>query len=131
MNSELNNDFFRTLESRRTQALVERDLDAIEALHAPDYQLITPAGRTFSRATYIEAIKSAPFYSAWEHGPIDVRLTAEMAVVRYQATIAFPSGKSVKVWHTDTYELRGSSWLAVWSQATELPTTSEEPQVIE
>ena len=25
-------------------------------------------------------------------------------------------------WHTDTYELRETIWLAVWSQATELPT---------
>ena len=101
--------------------MVERDLEAIEALHAPDYQLISPAGRTFSRARYLEMIKSAPFYAAWEHGPIEVRVTAEMAVVRYQATITFPSGKFVHVWHTDTYELRESSWLAVWSQATELP----------
>jgi hypothetical protein len=120
----MNTTFFRTLEARRTRALVERDLEAIEALHAPDYQLISPAGRTFTRARYLALIKSAPFYTAWEHGPIEVRVSAEMAVVRYQATITFPSGKIFHAWHTDIYELRGSSWLAVWSQATELPKES-------
>ena len=117
----MNTDFFRALETRRTRALVERDLEAIEALHAPDYQLISPAGRTFSRAKYLEMIRTAPFYAAWEHGPIEVRMSAQMAVVRYQAKITFPSGKVVNLWHTDTYELRASLWVAVWSQATELP----------
>lgn len=117
----MNAEFFRALEVRRTRALVERDLEAIEALHAPDYQLISPAGRTFSRARYLELIKSAPFYAAWDYGEIEVRVSAEMAVVRYQATITFPSSKVVNVWHTDTYELRASTWVAVWSQATELP----------
>ena len=117
----MNTEYFRSLEARRTRALVERDLETIEALHSPDYQLISPAGRTFTRARYLELIKSASFYAAWEHGPIEVRMSAEMAVVRYQATITFPSGKVVNVWHTDTYELRESSWVAVWSQATELP----------
>ena len=117
----MNPDFFRELELRRTRALVDRDLKAIEALHAPEYQLISPAGRTFSRQRYMDLIESAPFYASWEHGQIEVRLTAEMAVVRYQARITFPSGNVVEVWHTDTYELRATGWQAVWSQATELP----------
>jgi hypothetical protein len=116
----MNADFFRELEVRRTRALVERDLAKIEALHAPDYQLISPAGRTFSRARYLELIRAEPFYTASEHGPIEVKSSTEMAVVRYQATLTFPSGKVVRVWHTDTYELRASAWVAVWSQATEL-----------
>jgi hypothetical protein len=120
----MNPEFFRALEVRRTRAIVERDLEAIEALHAPEYELITPAGRTFGRARYLDLIKAAPFYAAWEHGPMEVRVTAAMAVVRYQARITFPSGRVVECWHTDTYELRASGWLAVWSQATELPKAS-------
>lgn len=120
----MNPEFFRALEVRRTGAVVDRDLEAIERLHAPDYQLITPAGRTFSRAQYLEVIKAEPFYAAWEHGPIEVRASAEMAIVRYQARITFASGRLVDCWHTDTYELRASAWLAVWSQATALPKAS-------
>jgi len=116
----MNPDFFRALEMRRTRVLVERDLEGIERLHAPEYQLVTPAGRTFSRAQYLELIKADPFYAAWEHGPMEVRTSAEMAVVRYQARITLSSGRTVECWHTDTYELRETAWLAVWSQATEL-----------
>jgi len=41
-------EFFRALEARRTRAIVERDLEAIEALHAPEYQLprSIPLGNT-------------------------------------------------------------------------------------
>ncbi len=116
-------DFFRALEIRRTRAIVERELEEIARLHAPEYELITPAGRSFSRARYLELIKAEPFYAGWEHGPMAVRNSAGMAVVRYQARITFPSGRVVHCWHTDTYELRAGEWLAVWSQATELPKT--------
>jgi phage baseplate assembly protein W len=117
----MNPEFFRALEARRTRAIVERDLEAIEALHAPEYQLITPSGRTYSRTRYLEMIEAAPFYAAWEHGPMEVRVSVDMAVVRYQARITLSSGRVVECWHTDTYELREMVWLAVWSQATELP----------
>ena len=117
----MNPEFFRALEVRRTHAIVDRDLQAIESLHALEYQLITPSGRTYSRTSYLEMIKAAPFYAAWEHGPMEVRVSADMAVVRYQARITLSSGRVVECWHTDTYERRETVWLAVWSQATELP----------
>ena len=119
----MNDDFFRALEVTRTRALVERDLAAIERLHAPEYELITPTGRVFSRARYLAAIAAEPFYSAWEHGGMQVRASGSMAVVRYQAKLTFPSSKVVECWHTDTYELRSNAWLAVWSQATKLAST--------
>lgn len=115
----VNDDFFRTLEITRTRAIVERDLPAIERLHAPEYELITPTGRVFSFARYFAAIASEPFYAAWEHRSMRVRASDSMAVVRYQAKITFPSSRVVECWHTDTYELRSKAWLAVWSQATE------------
>jgi len=118
----MNAEFFRALEARRTRAIVERDLEAIEALHAPEYQLISPSGRSYTRTGYLELIMAAPFYSAWEHGPMEVRVSVNMAVVRYQARITLASGRVVECWHTDTYELGDTGWLAVWSQATELAT---------
>ena len=36
--------FFIDLERRRTQALVAGDMAVVERLHAPGYELITPAG---------------------------------------------------------------------------------------
>lgn len=49
-------DFFRELELKRTQALVSRDLGAIEQLHAPSYQLITPFGHVYSRERYLAVL---------------------------------------------------------------------------
>ena len=93
----------------------------LEQLHAPKYQLVTPAGKVFTRESYLGAIQAEPFYAAWQPlGEVSVRRTQSMAAVRYMARLQFPSGRAVVCWHTDTYELRSSGWQAVWSQATEL-----------
>lgn len=112
--------FFRALEGRRTRALVERDLPALEILHASDYQLITPAGKVFTREAYLAAVREAPFYAGWEIGEMALRLAPEMAVLRYRALLRFPSGRELSCWHTDSYEPRSGRWQAVWSQATEI-----------
>lgn len=115
--------FFRALETRRTHALVARDMAELEALHAPEYQLITPSGKVFGREAYLGAIAAEPFYAGWELGEtMAVRVSAQMAVVRYQACLRFPSGREVLCWHTDSYEHRAAGWQAVWSQATEIVT---------
>jgi len=112
-------DVIRALEMRRTQALVEKNLELADRMHAPEYRLITPAGKALDKAGYLEALRSGDLtYVAWEPDAMDVRVGADMALVRYRATLRFPSGKVVHCWHTDSYELRGGEWLAVWSQAT-------------
>jgi len=120
-------EFFRALETRRTRALVERDLATLEELHASDYQLITPTGKVFSREAYLGAIKAEPFYAGWEIGTMSFRTSAHMAVVRYKALLRFPSGREMVCWHTDSYERRSQGWQAVWSQATEIPQTPRQP----
>ena len=118
-------DFFRVLERERTRALVARDFPTIERLHAPDYELITPPGRAMSLERYLSLMATGPFYAKWEHGDMRVRLSEAMAVVRYQATITFPSGRVFVCWHTDIYALQAGSWKAVWSQATQVPPDAE------
>lgn len=114
---------FCQLERDRTRAIVARDMQAMEQAHAPEYELVTPAGRVFTRARYFELIAEAAFYLSWEHGPMAVRATSDMACVKYQAKLTFPSGKVIECWHTDMYELRAQMWQAVWSQATQLPAS--------
>jgi hypothetical protein len=116
-------EFFLALELRRTRALVERDLATLEELHSPAYQLITPAGKVFSREAYLAAIKAEPFYAAWTIEAMTVRAAADMAIVRYKAHLRFPSGREVLCWHTDSYERRAQGWQAVWSQATAITDT--------
>jgi Domain of unknown function (DUF4440) len=116
--------FFRDLEVARTRALVDRDVDAIRRLHAPDYELISVPGRVMSLERYLSLMAIDVFYASWEHGPIKVQHSGGMAAVRYQAKITFPSGKVVDCWHTDIYMPYNGSWRAVWSQATQLPPES-------
>jgi hypothetical protein len=113
-------DTLRAIERSRIRALVRRDIAVLRQLHAPEYQLITPAGRTFTRERYLAAIEADPFYAGWEAGEMQVRVSAQLAVLRYRALLTFPSGNSVDCWHTDVYELRDGHWQAVWSQATEI-----------
>ena len=112
--------FFRELELRRTRALVERDMDTLNELHASEYELITPTGKVFDRKRYLSAIENEPFYAAWEAGEMAFRITPSMAIVRYKARLVFPSGREVTCWHIDAYENRAGLWQAVWSQATEV-----------
>jgi hypothetical protein len=116
-------DYFRELEGSRIRALVERDMELLWRLHAEEYQLVTPSGRTFGRERYLREIESGNLqYWRWEAGPIEVRATERMAIVRYQATLALGSagghGTPFQCWHTDSYELKSGHWQAVWSQAT-------------
>jgi hypothetical protein len=114
-------DFFLALETRRTQALVRGDLAEVDALHAPEYELITPGGKVFTREHYVAAIAEAPFYTGWDiASELRCRVTEGAALVRYQARLHFPSGRSITCWHTDLYERRSCGWQAVWSQATEV-----------
>ena len=121
-------EFFRLLELRRTRALVEQDMQTLEELHAPNYELITPAGVVFNRKRYLEAIQREPFYSGWQVGEMAFRISPELAILRYQARLRFPSGKEVLCWHTDAYENRNGAWQAVWSQATEIKQTQMQSQ---
>ena len=114
-------EFFRVLEIERTRALVERDVEKIRRLHAPDYELISVPGRVMSLERYLSLMAQDVFYANWEHGPMRVQVSQGMAAVRYQAKITFPSGKVVSCWHTDIYALQAGAWRAVWSQGTQLP----------
>ena len=118
--------FFGTLERRRTAALVGRDMQTIEELHAPEYELITPTGRVFTREEYLAAVAQGPFYAGWEANEMNFRISSNMAIVRYKALLRFPSGQELLCWHTDTYERRAGQWQAVWSQATELRVPSSQ-----
>ncbi|MBH9578308.1 nuclear transport factor 2 family protein [Inhella proteolytica] len=112
---------FIALERRRTQALVQRDIATARALHAPEYQLITPGGGAFSREQYLDKIERGELvYLGWELGEVAVRQGTDMALLRYRATLTLAGGEErpFQVWHTDSYELREGQWLAVWSQAT-------------
>ena len=111
--------FICELEMARTQSLVGKLFAHARQLHAPEYQLITPGGKTFDRESYLAEIEAGNLeYARWDMAEMRVRASPDMAIVRYQARLQFPSDKVVHCWHTDSYELRDQRWQAVWSQAT-------------
>ncbi len=127
-------DHLRATERERLRTLVEADIDKAQQLHADDFQLINPAGRTLSKAEYLGGVASGMInYLVWEPGAIEVRLHEQVACLRYQAhTEIVVNGQHaprILQWHTDIYERRDGRWQVVWSQATAvaLGTAAYEP----
>lgn len=114
------------LERERLRALRDGDLNAVERLHADDYELITPGGGALSLQDYVALITSGDFtYATFEPAsPVRVRVHESAAVIRYQARIVVHDAAGEVdnglFWHTDIWELREDRWQAVWSQATRI-----------
>ena len=120
----------RDLEARRLRALVIADIETARELHADDYELITPGGRTLSKADYIDSIGSGAMrYLVFEaDSPVRVRMNPMGGVVRYVARIELEvDGERYagRYWHTDLWEERHGRWQAAWSQATRIPEAEE------
>lgn len=115
----------RSIERARLLSLVSVDVATAEALHSPDFQLVTPIGALLSRSEYLGAVASGQInYLHWEAGEINVRVAGPVATIRYRAELEVEFGghhvARAGYWHTDTYELAEGNWRAVWSQATEI-----------
>jgi hypothetical protein len=118
-------DELRATEHRRLAALVAKDEAVARALHAPDYELVTPGGRSISGEEYLAGVLSGELdYRVFEpEGEIRVRIHATAAALRYVARIEMRMADGVDAglfWHTDVYELRDGAWVATWSQATRI-----------
>ncbi len=116
-------DDFRLLERTRLRSLVERDMELANALHSPEFHLVTPGGITRSRESYLAAVLSGGItYLKWQAGEIMVRQFNQVVLLRYQAELEMPSHSggtsSFMCWHTDSYELHNGLWQVVFSQAT-------------
>jgi hypothetical protein len=116
-------DAFRKLERSRIQTLVERKMDLARQLHAVDFQLITPTGHLYLRDQYLDEIETGLLkYLAWDPKEMEIRMHANVTMLRYQARLEVDSGRgqasNFHCWHTDSYELIDGLWQVVWSQAT-------------
>ncbi len=115
----------RDLERTRLRALVASDIIAAEPIHAHDFQLITPRGRTLSKKQYLDAVSDGEIrYLLWQPGDIEVRIHDGIALIRYRAKLQLSADGGARppfeCWHTDSYEIRDGRWQVVWSQATKI-----------
>ncbi|HEY1394424.1 MAG TPA: nuclear transport factor 2 family protein [Methylibium sp.] len=122
INSE---DDLRDLEHARLRALVEGNIALARQLHADDFHLVTPIGRSYSKDRYLSEIENGALrYHSWVPGAMQVRSFGSTAVLRYQATLELDSGGGrtppFRCWHIDSYELINGLWQVVWSQATSI-----------
>ena len=126
VSTEVAADELRAVERERLRALVNADVETARRLHADDFQLINPLGGSVSKDQYLGAVASGDVrYLEWKPGRIEVKLYADAAVLRYEATLkiavkGLPDAPSGHFWHTDLYERRNGQWQAVWSQATQV-----------
>ena len=98
-------------------------MDLARELHAVDFQLITPTGHRYLRDQYLDEIETGELkYVAWDPEKMEVRMHANVAMLRYRARLEVNSGRGqasiFHCWHTDSYELIDGLWQVVWSQAT-------------
>ena len=121
-------DTLRDLEARRLASLVARDMGTAEALHADDYELITPSGATYTKRRYLDGIAAGELrYQVFEAASaVRARVRGDTAILRYEVRIdiGFAPGQNDagRFWHTDYWERRDGRWQAVWSQATRIRT---------
>ena len=113
----------RAIERKRLRALVSVDIDAANELHADDFQLITPAGKSLSKAEHLGAVGSGEIdYLVWEPEEILVHVAGDLSALRYRSEIeGIFSGVRIPpglYWHTDVYRRGDGLWRVVWSQAT-------------
>jgi len=120
-------DDLRELERRRLRSLVEVDLAAAEALHAPDFELVNPGGSTWSREKYLGGIASGNIdYRRFDPvSDIDVMTDGDLAVLRYRSAIDISvtggTPGPLTAQHLDVYVRdEAGRWRVRWSQATEV-----------
>ncbi len=100
-------------------------MELAQALHSPEFHLVTPGGNTRSRESYLTAVQTGAItYLKWQPADIIVRQFSDVVLLRYQAELEMPlqsgSISSFVCWHTDSYELCNGLWQVVLSQATRI-----------
>lgn len=115
----------RAAEIQRLKALVDGDMATAERLHAHDFNVINPLGRSSSREAYLRSVASGESdYITWEPTAIEVRLGGSLAVIRYQSRVELAvRGQMLppmQAWNTGLYERKGGDWAIVWFQVTEI-----------
>lgn len=115
------------VERQRLRSLVEVRVAEADALHAADFQIVTPSGHTWSKQEYLGGIASGDIdYRRFEPlSEIEVMVDGELAVLRYRSAIETAvNGQEpgeLEAWHLDCYrqDERGL-WQVRWSQATSI-----------
>jgi ketosteroid isomerase-like protein len=112
------------------KAIVERDIEKIREIVAPDVMLTTPEGTVLSLEDDLAELRSGTFTAElYDSSDMKVKLYGDCAVVAGRTTLKGNyKGEGVQDqfrW-TDTFVKRKGRWQIVASQATPLSTTKQK-----
>jgi Domain of unknown function (DUF4440) len=116
-----------TLEARRIEAIVNRDIATLSTILAADLSYTHSDGRTDTKASFLALIQDAEhIYRGVEYSSTEVILSGNAAIVRGRAQIRLGGGAtgrdlSYPVLFLDVYALRSGVWQMVAWQATRIP----------
>lgn len=117
------------LDDRYQAAVKVNDADAMSAILADDFTLVTGSGKTYTKSGLLEEARSGRFaYVHQEDRDRTVRVWGDTAVVTAKLwEEGTESGKpfSYAVWFTDTYLRTPSGWRYVFGQSS-LPLPAKE-----
>ena len=115
----------RKLEKEWDQAIVTRDIPALEGILGDDFEFIDFAGNVHSKADIIEGVKtSKATIEPFETEDLHVRVYGATAILTGRFTQkAVYEGKtySGQFRYTDVYVKQGGSWRAVSAHASRIP----------
>jgi hypothetical protein len=116
----------RAIERRRLRALVNADTTTARRRIAGDFQLVNPAGGTFSREEYLGGLAAGAIdYLVFKPvSRIAVRRSGPLAALRYKVSFDLVAGGTRvthKGWITVLWAHRDGRWQVVWEQATAIP----------
>ena len=117
-------DELRALEQEKLAALVAKDIEKLQRIHANDFQLVNPAGQELNRDDYINGIALGYIeYRLWEpETRIQAVVYGDAAVLRYREQVEVAvQGEAQPVqhfWQIEVYEKRRDGWQTVFSQST-------------
>jgi hypothetical protein len=114
------------LEELRIQAMVRRDLAALNSLLAEDLSYTHSGGRTDNKASFLALIESPESsYLGVDYSDTEVIPVLEAVIVRGRAQIRLERATGEKlsypVWFLDMYTRRDGGWQMVAWQATRIP----------
>ena len=117
------------LEELRIQAMVRRDLRALDSLLAEDLSYTHSGGRTDDKNSFLAMIESPETtYLGVDYSDTEVLPLLESVLVRGRAQIRLERAGgerlSYPVWFLDIYARRNGHWQMVAWQATRIPETT-------
>ena len=108
------------LDTRRAEAIANKDYDALLKMMAPDYIHIYGGGTTSDRDVYIKQLKMGP--RSYTRGPLQVRMYGDSAVVSGWLinSIRFPNKPEMtyQVWCTQVAHRVNGQWQLVSQHMT-------------